>query len=165
MALNLELKIKVDSHKRIISILKKADAEYKGVLKQKDIYYKVKNGLLKLRIENETYTLIKYLRDEKGKRWSNYELLRLEGKDPERYLTEVFRIEEVVEKKRKLYLYNNTRVHLDEVSNLGKFLELETLHISTRKDAEKRFKKTVELLGLDLTKQLRVSYKNLLHRK
>jgi adenylate cyclase, class 2 len=165
MPLNLELKIKVESHAKYISALKKAVAQDMGILKQKDIYYKIKNGLLKLRVEGGTYTLIKYLRDEKGKRWSNYELLKLEGKNPEKYLNEIFEIETVVEKKRFFWLYDNTRVHLDEVKGLGKFLELETLFTSTRKDAEKRFKNTVELLELDLTKQIRKSYKNLLMKK
>lgn len=172
MPLNLELKIKVDSHAKFISTLEKIGAEYKGILIQKDVYYSQrdgylkakggKNGLLKLRIENGSYTLIKYLRDEEGKRWSDYELLRIEGKDPEKYLSALFDVETIVIKRRKFYLYENTRVHLDVVKGLGKFLELETLLMSDRKDAEKRFKKVVKLLGLDLSKQIHSSYKNLL---
>lgn len=165
MPLNLELKIKVDSHAKFISTLKKAGAEDQGILKQKDIYFKVKKGLLKLRVEGGTYTLVKYLRDEKGKRWSNYELLELKGKNPEKYLRNIFEVETVVEKKRIFWLFDNTRVHLDEVKGLGKFLELETLFTSTCKDAEKRFKKTVELLNLDLSKQIHTSYKNLVMKK
>lgn len=162
MPLNLELKIKCESHAPLLRSLKKISAEYKGLLVQKDIYYKVKNGLLKLRVEGGTYTLIKYLRDEKGKRWSNYELLKLEGKNPEKYLGSLFDIAAVVEKKRKFYLYDNTRVHLDEVKNLGKFMELETLLVGNKKDAQKRFDKIVELLDLDLSKQIRSSYKTLM---
>ena len=165
MPLNLELKVQTDSHAKFISILKKNNAEYRGVLVQKDIYFKVKKGLLKLRIENGTYTLIKYLRDEKGKRWSNYELLKLEGKNPETYLQDFLTVETVVEKKRDFYLYNNTRVHLDVVKGLGKFLELETLLVGNKRDAHKRFNDIVELLGLDLSKQIRSSYKVLLMRK
>jgi predicted adenylyl cyclase CyaB len=165
MAFNLELKIKIASHIRFISILREIGAEDMGQLKQKDIYYKVKRGLLKLRVENKTYTLIKYFRDEKGKRWSNYELLRLEGKNPEKYLCNILKIDTVVEKKRKLFLYKNTRVHLDEVKGLGKFIELETLLIGNRKDAVNRFNEIVKILNLDLSKQIRASYKNLMTRK
>src|SRR3990167_23457 len=136
MPLNLELKIKVESHTKLIKALRRINAEKKGILIQKDVYYKTKNGLLKLRVEGNTSTLIKYLRDEKGKRWSNYELLRLVGKNPEKYLQDIFDIDTIIEKKRILYLYKNTRIHLDEVKGLGKFLELETLLVSTRKDAE-----------------------------
>ncbi len=162
MPLNLELKIKVESHTKLIKALRRINAEKKGILRQKDIYYKTGKGLLKLRIEGNSYTLIKYLRDEKGKRWSNYELLRLEGKNPEKYLNDVFDVDTIVEKKRILYLYKNTRIHLDEVKGLGKFLELETLLVSTRKDAEARFKEIIKLLDLDLTKQIRKSYKLLM---
>ena len=159
MPLNIELKIKVESHSKLIKALRRINAEKTGILRQKDIYYKVRKGLLKLRIEGNSYTLIKYLRDEKGKRWSNYELLRLEGKNPEKYLHDIFNIDTIVEKKRILYLYKNTRIHLDEVKGLGKFLELETLLVSTRKEAEERFREIINLLGLDLSKQIRKSYK------
>ena len=162
---NLELKIKVDSHTKLINLLKKIEAEYKGMLIQKDVYFKVRKGLLKLRVESGTYTLIKYLRDERGKRWSNYELLKLEGKNPEKYLRDILKVVTVVEKKRKLYLYNNTRIHLDDVKRLGKFLELETLLVGDKRDAQIRFNKTVELLELDLSKQIRSSYKILLSGK
>jgi len=165
MAFNLELKIKIESFRKFENILKKNRAEYKGILKQKDIYYKFKHGLLKLRIENGTYTLIKYFRDEHNKRWSNYELLELKGKHPEKYLNEILTQEVVVEKSRKLYLYNNTRIHLDEVKNLGKFLELETLLISDRKDATKRFNEIKLLLGIENVEEIRKSYKNLLMKK
>jgi len=162
MPLNLELKVKVESHTKLINVLRRINAEKKGILRQKDVYYKTKNGLLKLRVEGNTFTLIKYLRDEKGKRWSNYELLRLEGKNPEKYLKNIFNIETIVEKKRILYLYKNTRIHLDEVKGLGKFLELETLLVSTRRDVEERFREIIKLLGLDLSKQIRKSYKLLM---
>lgn len=162
MPLNLEVKIKVPSHARLSALLKKIDAEYKGVLMQKDIYFKVKKGLLKMRAEGGIYTLIKYLRDEKGKRWSNYELLKLEGKNPEKYLRDIFEIATVVEKRRKFYLYKNTRIHLDDVKGLGKFIELETLLVSDKSDADKRFNEIVGLLGLDLSKQIRSSYKVLM---
>ena len=165
MPLNLELKIKVTSHKQIESALKKNGAEFKGILKQKDVYYKTKSGLLKLRIEGKSFTLIKYLRDEKGKRWSNYELLDLRGKNPEKYLESILNIEAVVEKKRKLYLYDNTRVHLDEVKGLGNFLELETLLMAGKSDATRRFNFVKHVLGIENHKQIRASYRNLILKK
>lgn len=162
MPLNLEVKIKVSSHEKLLASLKKIKAEYRGVLAQKDVYFKVKMGLLKLRVEGGIYTLIKYLRDEKGKRWSNYELIKLEGKNPEKYLRDIFEVATVVEKRRKLYLYKNTRVHLDDVKCLGKFIELETLLVNSKSDADKRFNEIVGLLGLDLSKQIRSSYKEMM---
>lgn len=162
MAYNLELKIKVNSHLPIINKLKKKKSKYLGVLKQKDIYYKVTNGLLKLRVENKSYSLIKYLRDEKGKRWSNYEILTLHGRDPEKYLSEILNIDCIVQKERKLFMYKNTRIHLDKVKGLANFLELESVVTVNKRKSEKEFNEVVSLLNLDLSKQIRASYKNLL---
>ena len=165
MALNLELKIKVDSHRKFMSILKLIGAENKGILKQKDVYYKVKKGLLKLRIENKTYSLIMYLRDENGKRWSNYKLMKLVATNPEKYLNEILDVETIVVKERKFWFYNNTRVHLDTVKGLGKYLELETLFTGNKHEATKRFNEIVRILELDTRKQIHTSYKNLLMNK
>lgn len=165
MPVNLELKLKIASFNKTAILLKQIGADYKGVLKQKDVYYRIKPGLLKLRIENNSYCLIKYLRDERGKRWSNYKLLFLKGENPETYLSEIFDIDAVVEKKRKLYLYKNTRIHLDEVKRLGKFLELETIVNENKSDAHERFNEIVNLLKLDKTKQIKASYKNLVMKQ
>lgn len=165
MALNLELKIKIDSHKKILEKIKNSNAVYVNTIFQKDIYYNVPKGLLKLRIENGNYTLIKYLRDEKGKRWSNYHLLTLIGEDPEKYLSDLFDLVTIVQKTRILYMYKNTRIHVDKVRGLGSFLELESVVVKNKKLSEKEFYEVVEFLGLDLSKQIKASYKNLIEQK
>jgi len=170
MAINLEIKIKTRSHKGYIEILNSIGAEYCGILYQKDIYFKVPSGLLKLRIENDKYTLIRYARHEMGKRWSNYELLKLEavhpeGKNPEKFMTGLLKTEAIVKKKRIFYLYNNTRIHLDVVKGLGKYLELETLLVTDKKDAAIRFREMLSLLRINPVKQIHSSYKNLIRNK
>ncbi len=163
MPQNLELKIKTADHKNIIDKLITNGAEFKGKLNQKDIYYNYSNGLLKLRIENDLNQLIKYKRDESGNnRWSDYEILNLSGKNVEEYLGDLFFTKVVVEKTRDLYIYSNSRIHLDCVKNLGNFLEIETIVTSTQKDAEKRFEEIVNILNLDVNKQLRKSYRDLM---
>ena len=59
-------------------------------------------------------------------------------------------------------IYDNTRIHIDTVKSLGRFLELETLVINSKTDARKRFKKIVELLDINESNQIRKSYRNLL---
>lgn len=162
MACNLELKIKIDSFLPVINKLKKKKSKFLGVLKQKDIYYNVTRGLLKLRVENKSYSLIRYIRDEKGKRWSNYEILSLTGKNPEKYLAEIFNIEQIVQKERKVYMYKDTRVHLDKVKGLGNFIELESIVTHNKRSSEREFNEVINLLNLDLAQQIRASYKNLL---
>lgn len=166
MARNLEIKVKLDSHKKVKSILRANGIELAEVLKQKDIYYKVKQGLLKLRIENGKPTLIFYNRDEKSKkRWSDYFLLDINTADAEKFFDKFLERTIEVRKIRELYWFENTRIHLDKVENLGNFLELETRVINGLRDAEKRFNYLVELLELKKYPELRDTYKNLLIRK
>ena len=163
MAQNLELKIKVESHNKIIELLKNVNGEHKGLLSQKDIYYNWNKGLLKLRVQDGNYQLIKYIRDENAAdRFSNYEILELSGNDAENYLSDILSIETVVEKKRDLYIYKNTRIHLDTVKNLGAFLELETVVVSEDHDVQAEFDEVVKLLHLDFKNQIRCSYRDLI---
>ena len=166
MPRNLELKIQCDSLSSLKKTLKKINAEFSGELIQKDVYYKNEKGLLKLRIENGEQSLIKYLRDEEGKdRWSDYHVLKLSGGNAEEFFNDIFEVEAIVEKKRLLYMYNNTRIHVDEVKDLGKFLELETLVLSGLEDAQNRFNEIIDLLHLDINKQIKNSYKILIEKK
>ena len=163
MPTNLELKIKATSHESLKKILKQIGAENKGMLNQKDVYYSVPNGLLKLRIENGNESLIVYNRNENDKsRWSDFEVLKFINGKGEKFFSKLFDVEIIVKKERELFYYDDTRIHLDTVNNLGKFLELETLVINGKADAKKRFAKIIRLLKLDESKQIRKSYRDLL---
>jgi adenylate cyclase class IV len=166
MPKNLEIKVKLTSHKEIKSILKKLKIPLKELLIQKDIYYKVNTGILKLRIENKKQTLIFYDRNEKSKkRWSDYHLLEIDKTDGNKYLKRFLNVLTIVDKKRELYLYKNTRIHLDYVKKLGYFMELETRVLNGFKDAEKRFNYLLDALKLHDKKEIRASYKDLLLKK
>ncbi|MGK9475260.1 CYTH domain-containing protein [Melioribacter sp. OK-6-Me] len=162
MPQNLELKVRVQSHRRFLTCLKNNNIPLVSQLNQKDIYFTYDQGLLKLRIENGKYSLIKYKRNESGKRWSKYQILYLNGDDPYNYLKEILQIETVVEKKRFLYIYKNTRIHLDKVKLLGFFIELENVLKENKKDASQEFNFIVELLNLNNEEEIRGSYKNLI---
>jgi predicted adenylyl cyclase CyaB len=163
MPSNLEIKLPLKNFDEVLKRIKENNCEFKAELNQKDVYYKVKGKLLKLRIENSSCSLIKYLRDEKAKdRFSNYEVLHISNSNAEDYFSDIFESYAVVEKKRLLYLYDNTRIHLDEVKNLGKFLELETLVLNGEEDAIKRFNNVVDFLSLDVDSQIKGSYKDLI---
>ena len=163
MPKNLEIKVKLSSHKEVKAILKKNKIYLEELLIQKDIYYKVDKGILKLRIENDKQTLIFYDRNEKSKkRWSDYHLLEINKTDGNKYLKRFLDVLTIVNKKRELYLYNNTRIHLDYVKNLGYFLELETKVVKGLRDAESRFNYLLDLLDLRDKKEIRASYKDLM---
>jgi len=166
MPINLELKIRLDNPAAVMEKIQAIKAEYNGELNQVDVYYRYKKGLLKLRTENGSQTLIKYNRNEKaGSRWSDYQLISLENNDAREYLADILETETVVEKRRQLYLFDNTRIHLDTVKGLGSFLELETLVINGRDDAEKRFSHIIDVLRLSTEHELRKSYRDLMLEK
>ncbi len=163
MPLNLELKVKLDSFKEVKKLLKKIKAEHTATFKQKDVYYATRAGLLKLRIENGSESIITYKRDEKSKdRFSDYCVIYFADGNGEKFFGSVLKTEAVVEKKRLLYMYDNTRVHLDEVKGLGTFLELETLVVKGKSDAKKRFDYIVKALELSKYKSIRKSYRDLI---
>ena len=163
MPINLEIKIKVKNFDSIILGLKKLKAKKSGVLHQKDVYFSTSKGLLKLRKEGKTQQLIRYQRDEKGKnRWSNFEILELHQSHAESFLRNLWDCEVVVEKERLLYMFDNTRIHLDKVKKLGYFIELETKVIATKRDAQERFRFLLKALQLDPKTQIKFSYHDLL---
>lgn len=164
MAKNLELKIQIDDLDFFKVELNKRNSIFSGTLKQIDTYYSFYKGLLKLRNQNGKYELIKYNRIEKGsERWSNYSLLFINGEEVENYFNDLFEIETVVEKVRQVYIYKNTRIHLDTVKKLGKFLELETVvNNITEDEAIEEFNEVVHFLKLDTNKEIRKSYRDLL---
>jgi len=105
-----------------------------GVLAQRDTYFGRAKGRLKLR-EQEGGTesgarLIAYVRmDGDGfeeARTSNYRLAEVD--DPAALadaLDAALGTLVVVDKRRRLLLYENVRIHIDDVSGLGSFVELE----------------------------------------
>jgi len=130
---NIEIKIAIKNNsKKIISFLKKIGAKYNGEFYQYDTYYNCKNGRLKLReINKKNFELIFYRRPNKnGSKLSDYQVLNIQ---PEQLNTiknifkDAFGEKITVEKKRSLWLYKNTRIHLDKITGLGNFLELETM--------------------------------------
>jgi len=163
MPINLEIKVKVKNFDSILLGLKKLKAKKAGMLRQKDVYFSNAKGLLKLRKEGKSQQLIRYQRDEKGKnRWSNFEVLDLHQAHAESFLRNLLTCEVVVEKERLLYLYNDTRIHLDKVKKLGNFIELETKVITTKKEAQQQFHFLLKSLQLNPKEQLRMSYHDLL---
>lgn len=163
MPTNLELKIRLNDPDRIYKKISEINARFEGELAQTDIYYKNVKYRIKLRLENESQTLIKYLRNEgDGERWSDFEIIKLEQNNARKYLSDILQEEIIVEKKRKLFLYDNTRIHIDQVKGLGDFLELETLVIKGKEDASIRFNQIKSLLTITEEKEIKKSYRELI---
>jgi adenylate cyclase, class 2 len=105
-------------------------AQDKGVLWQRDTYFNVWAGGLKLREQQPGRAhLIQFARpDEPQQRESRYRIV--ETDDPQTLLaalTAALGVNVIVTKRRRLLLWQNVRVHLDDVERLGTFIELEAV--------------------------------------
>jgi homotetrameric cytidine deaminase len=127
---NVELKaVDRDPHSTLNAAVA-AGAQDRGTLRQRDTYFAVAHGRLKLREqEGAAAQLIAYERpDTAGARLSRYHLIDVP--DPEAALaglTATCGVRVVVAKTRRLLLWDNVRIHLDDVQGLGRFLELEAV--------------------------------------
>lgn len=165
---NLEIKVRVQGHEVIRLGLKELGAQYVETLVQIDTYYRCKKGRLKIReVNGTTAELITYQRpDVASSKISSYTIQpipmsKLETK--KKKLLERFGVMVVVKKKRELWKYKNTRIHLDNVAGLGKFLELETV-ATTISDCEMEIehKKIIDFLHLQDYVTCDSSYSDLL---
>jgi len=125
--LNIEIKAKCQNPGFIREYLKKNNAEFKGSDHQIDTYFNVENGRLKLREGNIENNLIFYERnDQPGVKESNFQLIRVpDAKGLKEVLTKSLGIKIAVEKKREIYFIGNVKFHIDEVTGLGNFAEIE----------------------------------------
>ncbi len=110
-----------------------AGAQDRGTLVQRDTYFGVPHGRLKLREEEDAdgarAVMIAYERpDEPTVRLSRYRLVDVGDPAGTRAALEATcGVRAVVAKRRRLLLADNVRIHLDEVDGLGAFLELEAV--------------------------------------
>ena len=125
----VELKAKVDNHNDLRKRLSALGADYVGVFQQRDEYFVVPEGRLKLRtVENTDITELIYYERENAlgpKNDDAYILKVKKSEDLKRILKKILKSLIVVEKTREIYMYEGTQIHLDNVKNLGKFIEFE----------------------------------------
>jgi len=172
MAKNLEIKAFCSDLERTESIVKKIATEYLGLDTQTDTYFYTKNGRFKLRESSQSGSyLIPYLRlDQTDAKVSMYAKIDIENNSNVKSLfEEILGVQSLVKKKRTIYLYENVRIHLDEVEGLGTFIEFEAVFDDKDNCDEEKQKAKVDYLmqKLDIKKDMliAVSYENLLKDK
>lgn len=139
---------------------------------QVDTYFAASRGRLKVReihaVDGNTVELIAYARpDDLGTRLSVYERVpipRVEGAALLSALRTSMEESIVVEKIRRVAIMGRTRVHLDRVSGLGTFVELETV-LEDGDDEDRGRAESAEVaatLGIEKLTPIAGSYSDLL---
>jgi homotetrameric cytidine deaminase len=148
---NVELKAHDPDPEKTLAAALAHGAADQGVLQQKDTYFAAREGRLKLREERAgdgapAATLIAYARaDEAAARTSAYHLVDVP--DPAALtaaLDASIGTVVVVEKFRRLLLWEGVRIHLDAVEGLGTWVELEAV-AEAESDLADEHRKVAEL--------------------
>ena len=130
MARNIEIKAKANNFKQQLALAARLSDKNLITLVQEDTFFNVAKGRLKLReFPDLPAMLIFYHRiDTQGPKLSDYKIT--ETDDPiglKSVLESAYGIRSVVKKVRSLYMHGRTRLHFDQVENLGNFIELEVV--------------------------------------
>jgi adenylate cyclase class IV len=127
---NIEIKTPLPDPAAVRARLAPLGARRTWERRQRDVFFPVPAGYLKLRqVEGQPPELIAYEREAgSGPRASDYDIAPGgDGERLERVLARALGVRGVVEKTRELWLWKQTRIHLDTVTGLGSYLELEAV--------------------------------------
>jgi predicted adenylyl cyclase CyaB len=127
--LNIEFKAITNKLAALETLLQPYNPLFIGEDHQKDTYFDVQTGRLKLREGNIENALIHYEREDFAGAKSSHVLLYQHQPDKtlKDILIKTLGIKAVVDKKRKIYFINNVKFHFDTVESLGTFVEVEAI--------------------------------------
>lgn len=167
---NLELKAVTIDLARLRRVLRVLGAEKESrPLDQEDSYFAVPRGRLKLRQRRgrRDAELIFYARPDAARaRTSEYQKLAVA--DPPgmlRLLQSMFAPGPCVRKRRELWWLHGTRVHLDRVTGLGTFVEIEVPYTRDAASARRTMRMLTGRLGIAAGDVLSCSYADLLTQR
>lgn len=125
--INIELKARTENAAQIRQYLLNRGAEFRGIDRQTDTYFKVPNGRLKLREGKIENNLIWYQRsDQAGPKQSDFILTPVpDAVSLKQTLTNALGIKVTVVKNREIYFIGNVKFHIDQLDELGNFVEIE----------------------------------------
>jgi len=130
MPTNIEFKARVHDFTAASEIAGALAGSSPSLIMQEDVFFPCAKGRLKLRILDDGQgELIHYLRDDVCEpKPSSYTLVPISAPHQLRLLlSDALGESLIVRKKRALYLIGTTRIHLDQVENLGEFMEVEVV--------------------------------------
>lgn len=159
-----EIKAKCHDPDKIKNILLSNSASFKGVDHQIDTYFKVNNGRLKLREGQIENTLIHYQRQNiAGPKKSEVLLYKPEvNSSLKDVLIAANDVLAVVDKKRGIYFIDNVKFHIDQVDQLGSFVEIEAIGESDYDSLWAQCEKYIKLFDIKEEDLIDCSYSDLL---
>lgn len=163
----MELKARVTDLDRIRRIAREIATMDLGVQEQTDTYFRCTSGRLKLRQGGHVPAqLIWYRRaDRQDARASDYRLVPISNPETLKGALEAaLGVWCIVRKRREIYLFQSVRIHLDEVENLGTFLEFEAVvsHGIDDQAARAQLADLSQRFAISSTDLVAVSYSDLL---
>jgi adenylate cyclase, class 2 len=173
MARNIELKARCPALEAAHNIARGLGAAGPAVEVQRDTYFGTARGRLKLRqrwCDRTVFPsqLIWYERpDDARARASDYTLYETaDGEGLRTLLSVALGVVVAVHKRRSVYLHDHVRIHLDEVENLGTFLEFEAIVDGQCTDTQAHVKVAMlcAAFGITTERVVRQSYSDLLRR-
>jgi len=159
MPTNIEIKARIEDWDRLRRVAAELSDRPVEIIDQLDTFFACPRGRLKLRyLSPERGELIIYEREDRpDSKASRYLITATAEPDQLReVLTRAFGVVGTVRKRRYLYIVGQTRIHLDEIVELGKFLELEVVLRQDQPSAEG------EKIAADLMEKLGVKRKHLI---
>ncbi len=167
MHVNIEIKARCTQPARVKAILEQQQADFKGIDHQIDTYFKASNGRLKLREGNIENSLIFYQRsNQAGPKQSDVILYKSAANtNLKAALAAAMGVKVVVDKKRAIYFIENVKFHVDEVQQLGNFVEIEAIDSDGSIGIERLREQCdayMNLLGIQTEDLVECSYSDLL---
>ncbi|XP_070158744.1 uncharacterized protein [Polyergus mexicanus] len=164
---NIEIKARIQDIDRVILKAKELSNSDGQIITQHDIFFNAKKSRLKLRkFEDGTAELISYVRpNTTGPKISLYNKASIYEDTVnliERILSSSIGVTGVVKKTRHIYIVGRTRIHIDNVDNLGNFIELEVMMRSDDKNITDCDQETAEKSAADLMKALSIKEEDLI---
>lgn len=170
MPTNIEIKARVQNFAEIRSRAEALSDVPVQVIPQEDTFFYTPRGRLKLRqLGPDRGQLVYYERvNQSGPKRSDYRIF--ETSDPDELkatLAMALGVRGVVKKVRYLYWVGQTRLHLDEVDGLGRFVELEVVLCpdQTEQDGQAIAEDLMRKLGIQAADLLEGAYMDLLETR
>jgi predicted adenylyl cyclase CyaB len=130
MPVNIEIKARVHDFYALRQRAEQLSDAPCQVISQEDTFFNCPHGRIKLReLGPQHGQLVYYLRqDSAGPKHSDYKIFETDNPaELKTIMAQAYGVRGVISKVRYLYMVGQTRIHLDDVLGLGKFMELEVV--------------------------------------